>query len=116
MVVLGVYLSEAVTASPFADVDLKDESDLALAVAAAEDPGAFVQLYDRYRQPIYRYCLSRLDGQQAAVEATADVFLEVYQHLCRFPGGPFAPWLYTIARHVVSEHRQGRRLSSPAAR
>ena len=109
--VLGVYVSEAMMSSPLEELDLDGDTDTILVEAAATDPSAFVRLYDRYRRPVYRYCLARLGSERAAIEATADIFLQVYQHLCRYPGGPFASWLYTIARHVVSEHRQGRRLT-----
>lgn len=80
-----------------------------LVAAARSDPLAFAPLYQRYLNPIYRFCYARLGERQAAEDATSQVFLNAFANLHRFQGGVFAAWLYTIARNVVIDHHRKRR-------
>lgn len=57
------------------------------------------ELYHRYVQEIYRYCLFRLHDEAAAEDLTADVFEAMVESLPRYvdQGLPFSAWLYRIA-------------------
>lgn len=78
-----------------------DEPDAALVAAALRDARAFSKLYHRYVGPIYRFCFVRLDNQQAAEDATSDIFLKALNNLPTFRGGTFPAWLFRIAHNVV---------------
>src|SRR5690606_7043396 len=86
-------------------------SDAELALAAQEDPEAFVALYDRHVASIYRLCLSRLRHREAAEDATSEVFLKALEGIHGFRGGRFVAWLMVIARHTVVD--AARRRTTP---
>ncbi len=79
-------------------------NDAALVLAAkAGDPSAFGELYERYRDAIYRYCLARTGSAHDAEDLAADVFVKALQSLDRYQdrGLPFAAFLYRIARNAA---------------
>jgi hypothetical protein len=65
------------------DQEAGSEKDDDLVTRAKSDPEAFGQLYDRYFDPIYRYCSWRLHTQVAAEDATSQIFLKA---LAGLPG------------------------------
>lgn len=94
--------------------------DAALVAAARANRQAFRPLYERYVQPIYRYCYVRLGNREAAEDATSEVFAKALASLGGYRGGLFLAWLYTIARSVVvdaqrRERHAGRELPLIAA-
>ena len=66
---------------------------------------AFVALYHKYRERIYRYFFSRVGDQSDAEELTSQTFLAVLEKL---PGyhhkGKFTAWLFSIARNKVMDY------------
>jgi RNA polymerase sigma-70 factor (ECF subfamily) len=80
--------------------------ETALAVRAKQDPAAFGPLYDHFFPRVFTYCRYRCDDDATADDLAARVFERVLKSLNRFnPGrGPFAPWLFAIARNLVSDH------------
>lgn len=63
-------------------------------------PGAFLELYDRYLVPIYRYLASRVRDPKDAEDLTAQVFLTAFERFSQFQSrGNLAGWLFTIARN-----------------
>jgi len=94
------------------------DEDASLVKAAQRDPAAFATLYRRYVTPIYRYVYSRLGNVADAEDLTARVFTETLEGLHRYrEQGNFAAWLFTIARHRVTDYyrRQRPNLSLNAA-
>ncbi len=91
---------------PPAAAEAGTASDEELAAAARSDPLAFAPLYQRYLDPVYRYCYGRLGEREAAEDATSEVFMKAFANLHRFRGGIFAAWLYTIARNVLIDHHR----------
>lgn len=84
------------------------DSDEALAALARSAPEAFAPLYERYADPIYRYCYRRVRDPERAADLTSQIFLRALTALPRFDarldpagGGTFRAWLYTIARRIV---------------
>ncbi|HEX2173911.1 MAG TPA: sigma-70 family RNA polymerase sigma factor [Dehalococcoidia bacterium] len=77
-----------------------------VARAAAQDPRAFAEIYDRYVHAIYRYCLFQVRRQADAEDLTEQVFLRAWQAIGRFRPGerPFSAWLYRIARNAIVDH------------
>ncbi len=79
-------------------------ADAALVQAAqAGDARAFGELYERYRQPLYRYCLARSESPHEAEDLVSDVFLKAMESLSRYrdQGLPFIAFLYRVARNAA---------------
>jgi len=90
------------------------EDEAALVVLAQRDRAAFAPLYERYLDPVYRYCYRRLGTQEAAEDATSIVFTKALGALPSYHQGSFRGWLFTIAHNVVMDaHR--RRPKAPIA-
>jgi RNA polymerase sigma-70 factor (ECF subfamily) len=83
--------------------------DAHLVAMARRDPAAFVHLYDRYVDAIYRYCTQRL-SPTAAEDATSVAFLNVLKAIDGFDPsrGGFRPWLYRIAHNAVIDQTRVR--------
>ena len=71
--------------------------------AQAGDARAFGELYERYRQPLYRYCLARTDSPHEAEDLVSEVFLKAMESLARYrdQGLPFIAFLYRVARNAA---------------
>jgi RNA polymerase sigma factor (sigma-70 family) len=95
-------------------VPVSADEDAALVKAARRDLAAFATLYRRYVTPIYRYIYSRLSNVADAEDLTAQVFTEALEGLHRYrEQGNFAAWLFTIARHKVSDYYRSQRPNLP---
>jgi len=89
-------------------------TDAALVLAAkAGDATAFGELYERYRDAIYRFCLARTGTTHDAEDLTADVFVKALGSIDRYQdrGLPFAAFLYRIARNAAID--RSRTLKQP---
>ena len=85
------------------------EAGASLVARAQCDPQAFAALYDRYFEPVYRYCYHRLGSREAAEDATSQVFLQVLAALPRYQeGGTFRSWLFTIAHNQIANRERER--------
>ena len=75
-----------------------DESLTAL--VAAGDVAAFTQLYERYAQRIYAWCVHAL-GVGRAEDAVQEIFLRLWQAAEQFDParGRFVTWFFAVARH-----------------
>jgi RNA polymerase sigma factor (sigma-70 family) len=61
---------------------------------------AFAALYERYHQPLYRYCRSILRDETDAQDALQSTFVGALQALKRDQrNAPLRPWLYRIAHN-----------------
>ena len=89
-------------------------ADEALVRAAKSgDASAFGELYERYRDAIYRYCLSRTGTAHDAEDLTSDVFVKALHSIDRYQerGLPFVAFLYRIARNAAID--RSRTLKQP---
>ncbi|MHC4632764.1 MAG: RNA polymerase sigma factor [Planctomycetota bacterium] len=88
------------------DNDSKAADDGQLVAQARNDPAAFVQLYHRHYDAVFRYCVHRLFERQTAQDVTSAVFLSVVENFSRFRGGEqqFRNWLYKITTNAVNNH------------
>jgi RNA polymerase sigma factor (sigma-70 family) len=83
---------------PFGLGRLADER-LAQLVAAGRER-AFATLYERYHQPLYRYCRSMLRNDQDAQDAMQSTFASALAALQESKrNAPFRPWLFRIAHN-----------------
>jgi RNA polymerase sigma-70 factor, ECF subfamily len=90
----------------FRKSDVDDRSDdLLLAMALSGDDErssreAASVLLGRYREPVYRWCLSRMRDHDRALDLSQDVLISAYRNLRGFNGkAQFSSWLYAIARN-----------------
>jgi RNA polymerase sigma-70 factor (ECF subfamily) len=86
-----------------------------LVARARSDREAFGLLYDRYLDPVYRYCYRRLQTPEAAEDATSLVFAKALAGLPRYrDNGPsFRSWLFAIAHNVITDDLRSRRTMEP---
>ncbi len=83
-------------------------------VAAARcDPRAFAPLYQRYFDPVYRYCYRRLGSPEAAADATSQVFAKALAALPRYRDGSFRSWLFAIAHNTIVDCARAARGDRP---
>ena len=87
-----------------------ERSDAELVRLAQRDLEAFVALYDRYVDPVFRYCNRRLP-RAAAEDATSIAFLNAMRAIGRVDPerSQFRPWLFTIAHNAVVDQLRSRR-------
>ena len=81
--------------------------------AKSGDASAFGELYERHRDAIYRYCLSRTGTAHDAEDLTSDVFVKALHSIDRYQerGLPFVAFLYRIARNAAID--RSRTLKQP---
>ncbi len=79
--------------------------------AARHDREAFVRLYDRFVDKIYRYVYCRTGEQPVAEAITAQVFFLASQSINRYQwtDRPYAAWLYHLAQKQVADYLLGNR-------
>jgi RNA polymerase sigma-70 factor (ECF subfamily) len=82
--------------------------DAELVARALRDRHAFAPLYERYAEPIFRFCYARLGSEEAAADATSEIFTKALMALSQFRGGSFRAWIFTIAHHVVIDRYRAR--------
>lgn len=88
-----------------ADVQPMSDPDVARMQAfVAGDEGAFVQLYEAYRDRIVNYTRRMLGDTARAEEAAQDVFLKLYRSRDHYePRSRFSTYLYRIAtNHCIN--------------
>lgn len=94
------------------------DPDAALVAAARDDPQAFLALYDRYFDRVLGYARLRIRDESICEDVASTVFTTALGQLRRFRGdGPFAGWLFQIARNAVRDvqRKPGRSSLSEAA-
>ncbi|MBO6577311.1 MAG: RNA polymerase sigma factor [Rhodothermales bacterium] len=76
------------------------------------DEFAFVSLYNRYKGPVYAFCVKMLSDREVAADVMQDTFLRLYEHRDRLmKTSSFKSWLFTIARNqCLNTMRRDRRL------
>jgi RNA polymerase sigma factor (sigma-70 family) len=95
-------------------------TDAELIHAARSEPRAFRELYDRYAERVYRFHVGRTRDADAAHDLTAETFAQAWLGRMRFrneAGGSAGPWLFGIARNLLSTSvRRGRLERAACAR
>jgi RNA polymerase sigma-70 factor (ECF subfamily) len=83
-------------------------SDAGLAQLALQERAAFAPLYHRYRDRVYWYVRTRTASEEDASDLTQQIFVQALDGLPRFrpERGPFAAWLFTIARNALANYRR----------
>ncbi|ONI71773.1 RNA polymerase subunit sigma-24 [Kribbella sp. ALI-6-A] len=77
--------------------------ELLVVRAQLGEQAALAELVDRWRVPVWSYVRRMLDAQRAD-DVTQEVWLAVVRGLPRLRAPDrFVPWLFTIARHSVTD-------------
>lgn len=86
---------------PFRRTQMLPTEDKALIEAfQSGDEFAFVSLYNRYKSPVYAFCVKMLGDRAAAQDVLQETFLRVYENRDRLLNtGSFKAWVFTIARN-----------------
>ena len=95
--------------------DAADERCIAALLTGDDD--AFVVLYRRRRDDVYRFAFAMTRSRTFAQDATQEVFLRVLEHATGYDArkGAVRAWLLGLARHVVIDRlRAERRWSAEA--
>lgn len=73
--------------------------------AGDEGPGEFLELYEAYVEPVWRYVRSRVPDHHDAQDVTSDAFARAWRSWPRFDPGRGTPagWLFGIVRHAVAD-------------
>jgi RNA polymerase sigma factor (sigma-70 family) len=75
----------------------------------AGEPAALVAAYDRYAEPLYAYCQSRLHDPVVAADAVKATFIIAAAKLGRLRDrSRLGPWLYAVARNECRRQLPGR--------
>ena len=67
-----------------------------------ESDGEFVELFREYRRKAYQFAFQMVGNADDAMDVTQDAFLRLHRHWReRDASRPFAPWLYSVVRHLA---------------
>lgn len=81
-----------------------DHDDALMVRYAGGDASAFEELYDRYEDRVYGFCLRMTGNPDAAADAFQDTFRRAVEARDRFqPRGRFESWLFTLARRACAD-------------
>ncbi|MFT7551272.1 MAG: RNA polymerase sigma-70 factor (ECF subfamily) [Rhodothermales bacterium] len=95
----GVPLRGATFRETVCRTDMTGDQPLIEAFQAG-DEFAFVSLYNRYKGPVYAFCVKMLSDREVAADVMQDTFLRLYEHRDRIlKTTSFRSWLFTIARN-----------------
>lgn len=85
---------------------MSNQAELLSVDATKEKREMFIQVYEKYRPSIFNYIFYRVGDSDLADDLTSDVFVKMvdkYDEDAR-NGRPIAPWLYAIARNLITDH------------
>ena len=93
------------------------DSELVASIVAG-DPSGLAAAYDRYAEPLYKYCRSMLSNPADAANAVQDTFVIASSRLAELRDpGRLRAWLYAVARNeclrILGSPRPAPRLTVP---
>jgi RNA polymerase sigma-70 factor (ECF subfamily) len=67
------------------------------------EPASFTALYKRFRQPLFRFCLSLTNDRELAEDATQEAFVRLHRDLPSLRSKESVRcWLFTVARNELA--------------
>lgn len=90
---------------------MPDPDEEQLIRRAQREPQAFLALYERYVDRIYRFAYSHTGNEALAKDVTSATFEKALRNIRRYQwrGVSFGAWLYRIAQNeLTQQHRKGR--------
>lgn len=71
--------------------------------------GAFDLLFKRHSSRVYGFLMNHLKNQSQADDVFQATFLKLHQARRHYdPSFPFAPWLFTVCKSVLTDHARKR--------
>ena len=93
---------------------MRSDDELMLVYRAGE-PHAFDVLFERYRDPIWRFFRRRVPDAQRSEELSQETFLAVLKNAHRYePRSSFRSYLFGIAVNLLSASRREQRREAPS--
>jgi len=84
--------------------------DSTVAQQAQTNESSFETLVAKYKERVFRLCLSILDDRFLAEDLSQEVFLKVFENLDRYdPRYKFSTWLFSIAVHASLNAKKRRK-------
>ncbi len=82
--------------------------DLLIDPALLTEPATISAIYTHYFARVYTYVRYRVPDAATADDLTAQIFERMVSHIATYnpQRGPFAVWLWAIARNSVTDHRR----------
>jgi len=75
----------------------------------AGNPGAFSELYDRYRDRLVQFIARKTGDRDRAEDLVQEAFIRVTRHLHRFDQDKkFSTWIYTICSNLAKNELRNR--------
>ncbi len=93
-------------------------TDAELLARAENDPRAFREIYDRYAANVHGFFVRRCHNRDVALDLTAETFAQAWQsrhHFVDHRDGSLGPWLFGIARNVLTRSVREQRISASAS-
>lgn len=72
----------------------------------------FTHMYEAFADDIFRYLYAHVRDKALAEDLTADTFMRAWSNLHRFDFKQPRPWLYKIARNLLTDHWRKKRPES----
>jgi RNA polymerase sigma-70 factor (ECF subfamily) len=80
------------------------DEELMMEYKNTRDPEALVELFHRYRRPVYRYLARRCGNPSRAEDLAQEVFCALIANASRYqPSGSFRAYLYRIAQNLSAK-------------
>ncbi len=77
---------------------------------SSNDRGAFLILYERYRERLFTYCCRVLADRELAKDAMQEALVKAFQNASMYQGGTnVAAWLFRLTRNVCIDMIRARR-------
>ena len=91
------------------NISVEQETNL-VSLARSGDEGAFAELVEPLRRPLFAYLYRMVTLRQDAEDLLQDVLVRVLQSLPSFRGeARFKTWLFGIATHVCMDHLRAKK-------
>jgi RNA polymerase sigma-70 factor (ECF subfamily) len=92
------------------NIDAALPNEQAWVARAVAEPAAFAVVYDHYFPRVYNYVRYRVGDAGIADDITAQVFERILVNMADYrpERGPFAAWLFAIARNAVNDYLRAR--------
>ena len=92
-------------------MNLQTSEDICIERAVKGDQTAFISIYGRYVDRVYKHVYYRIYNRTDAEDITQEVFIKAWKGIKKYKptGAPFLAWLLAIARNAVTDHYRTRK-------
>ena len=81
--------------------------DMLMEAYVGGDNGAFDELFERHRRPLFTFLLHQTGSRAMAEDLFQEIFLKLIRSRAGYaPSSAFRSWLFTIAHNALTDHRR----------